>query len=318
MNRNILANYKSINNQGYESRLPDIFRDITEIFKNNSNTELLILADFDRTLTTGDSPECHQFMSKFISKLVKFKPMQNLNNTQRHQHLSNVWGWEGWKPDKNLWGDRHQAYIDSKFTEQQLIQRLQSVELQEKIRLRKHINETFETALKNGVNIIIASAGIDNIIKYFFRDFEESMVINHVKNRININEPKIYINAHTINFTNGIAESIYPQIPKFHIEKEHLVGRMNFLQKKLKKSTHLVGLMIGDSEVDFKIMNDYPSDLQYFIKIAFVKPDSTEKYKKYIDENCHVIINSYDERAYEMIEIILKELIRIRNNAIGN
>ena len=93
---------------------------------------------------------------------------------------------------------------------------------------------------------------------------------------------------------------------------------MNFLQKKQTEHKILFGLMLGDSEVDFKVMNDYPSELQCFIKIAFVKKDSPEKYKNYIKDNCDLILDLYNEDSFEIIEQILKQLIKIRNNIISN
>jgi 2-hydroxy-3-keto-5-methylthiopentenyl-1-phosphate phosphatase len=308
MNNKNLSPYKN-----YKSILEQKFKDITTIYNGNRNVELLILADFDKTLTTGNSPECHGIAS-YLSNTV----MKNKLNPTEHANFSK----KLWNPKEtntnNKWRYRHEKYIESGFTEQQLIRRLQYLEQQGKIQIRKHVNETFQTALENNINIIIASAGIDNIIKYFFKDFNDHLVINHVKNRININEPKIYINAHTINFSNGIIQNIYPSIPDFHIEKEHLVQRMNFLQKKLNDGKILVGLMLGDSEVDFKIMNDYP--LHYFIKIAFVRDDSSplyQSYKNYIAKNCDIVLDSSDESAYEIIEMILNELIRIRDNSLS-
>ena len=250
-------------------------------------------------------------MNKFILSLMK----KNLYENEYINYESKLG-----KPTQNTWGNRHRQYIDVEFTEQQLNKSLQDAEIDEEIIIRKYVNDTFSTALQNNVNIIIASAGIDNVIKFFFKDFEKNILINHKKNYININNTKIYINAHTINFNSNtnIVQNIYPKIPKFHIEKEHLVERMNFLQEKLKQNKILIGLMIGDSEVYFKIMNDYPSDLQYFIKIAFTKPTSSEKYKNYINKNCDIILNSHDEYSFLIIKLILKKLIKIRNSVIIN
>ena len=62
-----------MNQNKLQTKLTNIF----ERYKNNTNIELLIIADFDRTLSTGNSAECHGFMSNFIVNLMKRKHHYN-------------------------------------------------------------------------------------------------------------------------------------------------------------------------------------------------------------------------------------------------
>jgi 2-hydroxy-3-keto-5-methylthiopentenyl-1-phosphate phosphatase len=273
---------------------------------NSSNIELIVLSDFDRTITTGDSKECHEFMNDFCRKIMKKKlctsPSPNNPDFRDEQHIRPIYYANFIKKlahmynkEHDTWIERHQAYIMSKFNETELNEEIST---ETNMKIRKDVNKTFNFALQNNIIVIIASAGIDNIIRRFFP------------------ATKILIDSHHITFDNkSIIENIEPKISDFHIEKEHLVDRMHFLSNKRASEKILVGIMIGDSEVDFKIMNDYPDENQCFIKVAFInnKQKLTQKYITYVNENCDIILND-DQESFEIIYKLLEILIKIRDS----
>lgn len=239
-----------------------------ETINNWENDSIHILADFDRTLTVGESESSWGILStgNFVSPEY-IEERQRLYNYYRPIEIDEEMDFETKNNLMIEWWTKHiSLFIDYELTEDVIKDAVKDIKV---LKFRDGAIELLKNLRDKKIPLIIISAGIGNIIVEF------------LKNN-NCYFDNIYIVSNFIKFEDGVAVGL----------EENIIHSLNkneaLLPDKIKKvieDRHNI-ILLGDQIADTKMA---PDDERYTtIKIGFCEENEDKNYKHF--ENAYDIV----------------------------
>lgn len=212
-----------------------------------------IVADFDRTITTGNSKTSWSILAN--SDLVPdsyIKERNDLFNYYRPIEIDETID----SNKKNIlvkeWFQKHiELFVKYKMTEE--IFKIAAINLS-MLDFRPGAKEFLEFLHKNSIPLIIISAGIGNFIEEFF-------------NANNCYFNNIYVSSNKIIFKNGIAVGVEDNI--IHSLNKNEISLPSCITKNLKNKSQVI--LLGDQLSDLNMVN---KDSHHFVlSVGFLADD---------------------------------------------
>jgi 5'-nucleotidase len=209
--------------------------------------DLLLITDFDATLTTGDSEQCHDIVgsSKVMSDafLAEFAPLLDWTSNAAIDGVE--------------WWDRaHELMIEHGMPRRALIPRLVR---EAKTRFRPGALEMLKQLELANVPVLIVSAGLADVIEEFLRQygaFSENVTI--CSNRLNYS-------------ADSAPKSVSPSPPITSFTKEYAYSSASsfFAQHKTRRGI----IQLGDSLTDVDPAKKVPYDQLLSVGFLNARPD---------------------------------------------
>ncbi len=239
-------------------------KETLEKISNWDKDTIHILADFDRTLTVGESESSWGILStgNFIKEEYK-KERQDLYNFYRPIEIDEEMDFA--KKNKLMieWWTKHiSLFIKYKLTEDVIIDAVRDIKV---LKFRDGAIDLLHSMKERDIPIIIISAGIGNIIEEF------------LKNN-NCYFDNIYIVSNFIKFENGIAVGLEDNIIHSLNKNEALLP--DNIKSVIKNRPNVI--LFGDQIADTKMIADDKKDK--CIKIGFCEEKVDENYKFFENE----------------------------------
>ena len=242
--------------------------DILEMINKWNADTVHILADFDRTLTVGESESSWGILStgNFIKDEYK-NERQRLYDYYRPIEIDESMDFESKNKLMVEWWTKHiSLFIKYKLTEDVIIDAVKDIKV---LQFRDGARELLESLNDKNIPVVIISAGIGNIIVEF------------LKNN-NCYFDNIYIVSNFIKFENGVAIGLEENIIHSLNKNEALLPDK---VKKIIKDRHNI-ILLGDQIADAKMAPI--GDLYTTVKIGFCEENVEENYK-------------YFEKTYDIV-----------------
>lgn len=236
-----------------------------------------IVADFDRTITSGSSQTSWSVLSN--SNLVpnSYKTERNeLFDYYRPIEIDNTLDMEVKMQAMTEWFQKHiELFIKYQLTEEIFNQAATNLRVME---LRNGAKEFLSFLHKNNIPLIIISAGIGNFIEAFLKHYDCYF-------------DNIYISSNKILFENGVASGIGENI--IHSLNKNEVSLPTSITDKLKNRNQVI--LLGDQVSDLKMVDKNAHD--NVLTIGFVANDCENQldfFKEYFDIVCDKNNDYYD------------------------
>ena len=275
----------------YSSKLPKKIIKISNLSKYK-DYKLILITDFDRTITQGNAKQCHDYMTEILTRYLSYNHPDRLETFQKmvKEYPKSLDPWKG----------RHNSFISSKITQKYFEKSINNRELH----IRDGVKSTFKYLIKNNIPVIIQSVGIEYIIERVIKHLmNRSTKIKYIIARDSSNvsddlKTGIYITAHYIQWKKGVINDICPHIPDADLKIDF---PLPFIEK-VGYPNHITGVITGDNINDFNILKDNKN----FIRVGFANDDS-QKFKA-LCKICDVVIES-SSNHYEIIKEIFNMII---------
>lgn len=212
-------------------------------------SELIVITDFDATLTAGDSEQCHDLMgsSKLLSADFRaaFAPLLD-------------WTTNAAIDGVEWWDQAHEHMVKHGMPPRQLIPRLVR---EADMRPRPGALELLKKCEMLGVPVLIVSAGVSDVIEEFLRQhgaLSENVTI--CSNRLNYE-------------ADSAPKSVSPSPPITSFTKQYAYkSASSFFANH---STRRALIVLGDSVTDVDACENVPSD--FVLSVGFVneRPDAS-------------------------------------------
>jgi len=267
--------------------------DILEIINKWNADTVHILADFDRTLTVGESESSWGILStgNFIKDEYK-NERQRLYDYYRPIEIDETMDFESKNKLMVEWWTKHiSLFIKYKLTEDVIIDAVKDIKV---LKFRDGARELLESLNDKNIPVVIISAGIGNIIVEFLKNnncyFDNIIIIsagigNVIEEFLRNNNcyfDNIYIVSNFIKFENGVAIGLEENIIHSLNKNEALLPDK---VKKIIKDRHNI-ILLGDQIADAKMAPI--GDLYTTVKIGFCEENVEENYK-------------YFEKTYDIV-----------------
>ena len=276
----------------YSSKLPKKIIKISNLSKYK-DYKLILITDFDRTITQGNAKQCHDYMTEILARYLSYNHPDRLETFQKNEYYKLSDPWKG----------RHNLFISSKIKQKYFEKSINNKELL----IRSGVKNTFNYLIKNNIPVIIQSVGIEYIIERVVKHLmNRSTKIKYIIARDSSNvsddlKTGIYITAHYIKWKEGIINDILPHIPDAHYKIDFPTP---FIEK-VGYPPHITGVITGDNINDFNILKNNKN----FIRVGFANDDS-QKFKD-LCKICDIVIESSSDH-YEIIKDIFNMIIKNR------
>lgn len=274
-----------------------IYKDVIQraLCMLRSGSRFIVITDFDHTLTTFCSQQCHDIIGDHESFSEEYKELfrSSMQETNDFTEFSNLW-----KISHDIIvqhsGLTNEIFLDNIYTKTP--------------KLRNGIKHLIEQLNRSAVPLLIVSAGIKNVIL-------KTLQIND----IDVHSSKlIYIDSNYLEFEeSGKISSILPETP-IHSRSKHLtperIPQLFFSYEKCFDRRILwdVIVLFGDRVGDFKFLFHHPEVKK--LKIGFARtPSEAEGLSN--DAGCHAVLIG-DDQGFDAI----KNVVDLLNRAlqIGN
>lgn len=227
-----------------------------EKIKHMNITNTYVVADFDRTITNGNSKTSWSVLAS--SNLVPksyIKERQELYDIYRPIEIDDSLPLEYRTKMMKEWYQKHiELFIKYQIKEDIFKQAATDLRVME---FRKGAKEFIEFLCKNNVPLIIISAGIGNFIETF-------LTLN------NCYFDNIYISSNKIIFKDGIATGVDQNI--IHSLNKNEVSLPSKILNKLQGRENVI--LLGDQTSDLNMVN--PINHNIVLTVGFVADDTTE------------------------------------------
>lgn len=243
-------------------------KEVLDKISNWQDGTIHILADFDRTITVGESESSWGIISSgnFIREEYK-KERQKLYEYYRPIEINENLDFETKNKLMIEWWTKHiNLFIKYKLTEDVIIDAVKDIKV---LKLRDGAFEFLKKLKDRQIPLVIISAGIGNIIVEF------------LKNN-NCYFDNIYVVSNFIKFENGIAVGLEDNIIHSLNKNEALLP--DNIKRVIKNRSNVI--LLGDQIADIKMADESKKDST--IKIGFCEENADELFK-------------YFERAYDVV-----------------
>lgn len=258
-----------------------------EKIKNWKDDSIYILADFDQTITAGDSTTSWGILSK--SELVPeeyIAERQKLYAHYRPMEINEELDYETKNALMTEWWNKHISLLIKYKMSEEVIN--EAAKDPKAMSFRKGAKEFLENMRDRNIPVIIISAGIGNFIKQFL-----------IKNQCDFEN--IFIISNFIKFENGVAVGIIGDV--IHSLNKNEVSLQSEIGRLIEKRPNIV--LLGDCISDIRMTKE--DDNSKLLKIGFLD-EKIEENKKYYEENFDIVCTDntgYDELSSKVL--ILKE-----------
>jgi 5'-nucleotidase len=246
----------------------EIKKGVLERIGNWTDETVYILADFDRTITVGDSESSWSVLSKSDKVPSEYKSeRQELYKTYRpievdetiDEDVKNALMVEWWNKHINL-------FVKYQIPESVISTATKDLSV---MKFRAGGREFLENMKKRNIPVIIISAGIGNFIEQFFE-------INKC------NFDNIYIVSNFIKFENGVAVGVADNV--IHSLNKNEVALTKEIKDKLGTRHNII--LMGDSIGDVKMAREEVR--KDALKIGFLE-ENVEESKPYFEKEFDVV-----------------------------
>lgn len=236
-------------------------------FKNLN--DIYVVADFDRTITKGNSKTSWSILAN--SNLVPksyIEERQELYNYYRPIEINENMDFELKSSLVKEWFKKHiELFVKYKTSEEVFETAATDLRIME---FRPGAKEFIHFLNKNGIPLIIISAGIGNFIEIFLKH-NECLLDN------------VYITSNKIVFKDGIACGVDNNI--IHSLNKNEVSLPNSIQEKIKNRNNVI--LLGDQVSDLRMVEKSAHD--FVLNIGFYteeKHEQIETLKSHFDIVC--------------------------------
>lgn len=247
---------------------------------NDWNDNYYIVADFDRTITAGDSESSWGVLSKsdevpseYVSERKKlfehYRPIEidySLDYDTKNKLMIEWW-------------TKHISLFVKYQLKESVIER--TAKNKNMMRFRDGAKDFLSRMNEKGIPIIIISAGIGNFIKEFLVE-NNSLYDN------------IYIVANFIKFENGVATGISNNI--IHSLNKNEVGIPEEVKKIVSSKENIV--LLGDGIDDIKMVSEDKRSTT--LKIGFLNENTEDNFEAY--QEAFDVVGHKDATFTELVE----------------
>lgn len=233
-----------------------------------------VVADFDRTLTTGNSKTSWSILSSsdLVPEVYK-KERDDLYNIYRPIEIDEDMDPIERSEKVKEWYKRHIELFVKYQLKEELFERA-AMDLRV-LEFRPYAKEFIEFLHKNDIPLIIISAGIGNFIESFLK-----------KNGCYYDN--IYVSSNIITFTDGVATGVKDNI--IHSLNKNEVSLTMEIKAKIKDKRNV--LLLGDQKGDLLMVD--PKKHENVLSVAFLTDDTQEQKEIYKTAFDIVIDNNED------------------------
>lgn len=259
-----------------------IRNDALNKIKDWNDSSIHILADFDRTITSGNSDSSWGVLSKcdFVPKEY-INDRKKLHDYYRPLEIDETLNFEAKSKYMRDWLENHINLFKKHKISQKMIN--EASENKKALYFRNGAINFFKNMCDRNIPIIIISAGIGNFIKQF--------LINN-----NCYFKNIYIVSNFIKFNNEIATGIEGNI--IHSLNKNQAAMSNEIKQVIKNRPNVI--LLGDSIGDTKILDE--KNRAKALKIGFLEEKIEENTPYYIEQFDVVCTNNtgFDELSIKL------------------
>lgn len=242
--------------------------DVLNKIKNWNDESIHILADFDKTITSGNSDASWGILSKSCLVCKEYvKERQDMYDKYRPIELDENLDYNTKNDLMSEWWDKHiNLLIKYKLSEDIINDAAKNLRV---MSFREGGKEFLEDMKNRNIPIIIISAGIGNFIEQF-------LITN------NCNFDNIYIVSNFISFENGIAAGISENV--IHSLNKNEVAIPSNVKEVIKNRQNII--LLGDSISDVRMVEN--RDNNNVLKIGFLE-EKIEENMKYYEEQFDIV-----------------------------
>ena len=214
---------------------------------------LFVVADFDRTITDGNSHTSWSVLS--LSNLLPesyILERKSLFDYYRPIEISENIDFSLKSQKMKEWFQKHiELFVKYKISEEIFDQASMNIEI---MKLRPYAKEFIKYLYDNHIPLLIISAGIGNFIKSFL--INNSCYFDN-----------IYICSNNVIFQNGIAVGIEKNI--IHSLNKNEISIPIYIKEKIKNKNNVI--LLGDQVSDLNMVNK--DNYKLVINVGFLTPD---------------------------------------------
>ena len=244
---------------------------------------MYVVADFDKTITVGNSKTSWSILSN--SNLVSPKYSEErdeLYNYYRPIELDENMDFEKKKELMKEWYTKHiNLFVKYQITEDIINIAAKDIKTME---FREGAKDFLDYLYKNNIPLIINSAGIGNFAKVFLTNN-------------NCYHPNIYISSNMIDFENGIATGIGSNI--IHSLNKNEMSLPKDIKNKINNRKSI--LLLGDQKSDKLMVNI--SKEENVLYTGFVTKDNS--FEEHID-NFDIIVDS-SSNYFDLLKLLNRD-----------
>jgi len=248
-------------------------------FSECDPSKLLVITDFDATVTAGDSEQCHDLMgcNRLISMGFR-KECAPLLDWENNSAIDGV----------EWWDTMHGLMVKHGQPSRPMLPRIVS---SAKIKLRPGARELLGQLAKLGVPVLIVSAGLSDVIEEFLR--QQDLLSDNItvcSNRLNYG-------------ADSAPQSVSPEPPITSFTKANAY-KMAAAFFRHHKERRMV-LCLGDSVTDIDAAQEVPYDS--ILSVGFLNSKPATAMKKYADTFDAVVLGN--DGSLEPLSMLLSSLV---------
>ena len=255
--------------------------------RNWSDDSICVLTDFDRTITTGNSPSSWSILSN--SNMISneyVKDSYELYNYYRPVELDESMDYETRCKLMIEWWDKHvDLFIKYGLSEEGINDSIRNFNF---MSFREGIKEFLENMNDRNIPVIIISAGIGNVIKEFF-----------IMNDCFYNN--MFIVSNFLKFENGFVVGVSDKV--IHSLNKSEVSLPDDIKELIKTRQNII--LLGDSLSDVRMAMEEVRDNA--LKIGFLEENVVDN-KTYFEKEFDVVCT--DNCSYNKLSSKIKILRR--------
>ena len=255
--------------------------------------KVLFVFDFDHTLSSSDSAQCHDHLALVDDDIVKREMAQYLDfKNGGHPSLRG-------KELSAWWFQVHDLLVDRKLTRVQLSSALK----QTKIALRPRAKEAIEMTLTLSIPLTVVSAGlehvIDGVMPFRTCSLDDECVLSDQKNTV-------HLVANRLLFKDDVAFSVRPDPPVTAANKSSIYARLRPFFDEVHGRGRTKVLLVGDSVGDVRAVENIPkTDL---LTIGFFNPENPWSKRDAFDATFDILLPH--TASFSWLEAELQEHLR--------